>query len=97
MRDKSKFDRRVRNGLQSGGNYTRTGNNNIKKGVRNPSKSQERQKSEMFKKVETLEKYMKEIKKNAKGQFCEYIVCRGRSDCGCEVYECWCTKNDADR
>ena len=37
--------------------------------MRNPSKSQERQKSEMFKKVETLEKDMKEMKEMLKGKF----------------------------
>ncbi len=50
--------------LQSGGNFTGPGIN-IKQGVRNPSKSQERQKSELFKKVETLEKRYERDERNA--------------------------------
>ena len=37
--------------------------------MRNPSNSQKRQKSELFKKVETLEKDMKEMKEMLKGKF----------------------------
>ena len=51
----------IRSGSLPGGKFTGP-RNNSKKGVRNPSKSLERPKSELFKKVETLEKDMKEIK-----------------------------------
>ena len=70
MRDNSRFRRgsNIRSGSLPGGKFT--GPRNIsKQGVRNPSKLQERQKSEMFKKVETLEKDMKEIKEMLKGKF----------------------------
>ena len=43
-----------------GGKFTGP-RNTSKQGVRNPSKLQERQKGETFKKVECLEKDMKEI------------------------------------
>ena len=60
VRDNSKLRRysNIRSGSQSGGKFTGPGNT-VKQGVRNPSMSQERHKSEMFKKVETLEKHMK--------------------------------------
>ena len=54
--------------MKSGGKFTGPGNN-VKQGVRNPSKSQERQKGEMFKKVENLEKNIKEIKAMLKDKF----------------------------
>ena len=59
VRDNSKFRRgsNIRSGLLPGGKFTGP-RNRSKQGVRNPSKSQERQKSELFKKVETLEKYI---------------------------------------
>ena len=77
MRDNSRFRKgsNIRSGLQPGGKFTGP-RNNSKQGVRNPSKSLERPKSEMFKKVETLEKDMKgtdkdikEIKEMLKGKF----------------------------
>ena len=62
MRDNSKFRRgsNIRSGSLPGGKFTGP-RNTSKQGVRNPSKLQERQKGETFKKVECLEKDMKEI------------------------------------
>ena len=70
MRDNSKFRRssNLRSGSLPGGKFTGP-RNTSKQGVNNPSKSQERQKSELFKKVETLEKDMKEMKEILKGKF----------------------------
>ena len=67
VRDNSRFRKgsNIRHGSQSGGKFTGP-RNNSKQGVRNPSKSLERPKSEMFKKVETLAKDMKEIKEMLK-------------------------------
>ena len=70
MRDNSRFRRgsNIRSGLLPGGKFTGP-RNTSKQGVRNPSKSQERQKSEMFKNLETIEKDIKEIKEMIKGKF----------------------------
>ena len=70
VRYNSKFRRgsNIRSGSLPGGKFTGP-KNTSKQGVRNPSKLQERQRSEMFKKVETLKKYMKEIKEMLKGKF----------------------------
>ena len=71
VRDNSKFSRQgsnFRDNSRPGSNYrqnsnARSGSNNKQGGnLRGQSKSQERPKSEMFKKVENLEKDMKEIK-----------------------------------
>ena len=71
VRYNSRFDRRganVRSDSRSGGNFTRP-RSNAKQGMRSQSKSQERPKSEIFQKVESLEKDMKEIKEMLKGKF----------------------------
>ena len=65
--------------------------------MRTPSKTPERQKNELFKKAETLEKDMKEMKEMLQGKLINNLFFTGRSDCGCEVHECWSTKDDADR
>ena len=64
VRDNSKFRRgsNIRSRSLHGGKFTGP-RNTSKKGVRNPSKTPERQKSELFKNVGTLEKYMKEMLK----------------------------------
>ena len=69
VRDNSKFRRgsNIRSGLLPGGKFTGP-RNNSKQGGRIPSKTPERQKSELFKKVETLEKDIKEIKEALKGK-----------------------------
>ena len=63
VRDNSKFRRgsNIRSGSLPGGKFTGP-RNNSKQGGRIPSKTPERQKSEMFKKVENQEKYIREIK-----------------------------------
>ncbi len=53
----------VRAGSMPGGKFTGPSRNNSKTGGRFPSKTPERQKSELFKKVENLEKDNMEIKK----------------------------------
>ena len=69
VRDNSKFRRgsNIRSGSLPGGKFTGP-RNNSKQGGRIPSKTPERQKSELFKKVETLEKYMKDMKEMLKGK-----------------------------
>ena len=64
MRDNSSFRRNsnVRTGSMPG-KFTGPSRNNSKNGGRFPSKTPERQKSELFKKVENQEKDIKEIKK----------------------------------
>ena len=64
MRDNSSFRRNsnVRTGSVPG-KFTGPSRNNSRNGGRLPSKTPERQKSELFKKVENLEKDNKEIKK----------------------------------
>ena len=65
VRDNSSFRRNsnVRAGLLPGGKFTGPSRNNSKPGGRVQSKTPERQKSELFKKVENLEKDDKDIKK----------------------------------
>ena len=65
VRDNSSFRRNsnVRAGSMPGGKFTGPSRTNSKTGGRFPSKTPERQKSELFKKVENLEKDNKEIKK----------------------------------
>ena len=53
----------MRAGLLPGGKFTGPSRNNSKSGGRVQSKTPERQKSELFKKVENLEKDNREIKK----------------------------------
>ena len=69
MRDNSKFRRGsdIRSGSLPGSKFTGP-RNYIKNGVRNQSKLQDRQKSELFKKVETLEKDMKGMREMLKGK-----------------------------
>ena len=65
VRDNSSYRRNsnVRAGSMPGGKFTGPNRTNSKNGGRFPSKTPERQKSELFKKVENLEKDNKEIKK----------------------------------
>ena len=67
VRDNSSYRRNsnVRAGSLPGGKFTGPSRNNSKPGGRVQSKTPERHKSELFKKVENLEKDNKDIKKNA--------------------------------
>ena len=64
MRDNSSFRRNsnVRNGSMTR-KFTGPSRNNSKNGGRFPSKTPERQKSELFKKVENLEKIIRKKRK----------------------------------
>ena len=70
VRDNSSYRRNsnVRAGSLPGGKFTGPSRNNSKPGGRFQSKTPERQKSELFKKVENLEKDMKEMKEMLKGK-----------------------------
>ena len=75
VRDDSTFRRGsdVRSKSLPGGKFTGP-RNNSKQGGRIPSKTPERQKSELFKKVETLEKDIKEIKVTLNGKVINAIL-----------------------